>query len=185
MSLLRFLGRSLFASLFVEDGYRLITQPDKSLRAVAPTVDRLVPAAKNFLPEDAADRVPEDTKTWARILGGVQILGGLMYATGLGRRLGALLLTLSSLPKVVTAVTESDDKTELFTSLALAGGALVATQDTNGRPSLTWRAKQGSTTAKRKLRKDAQLAKAQLQHSVDQAQMSARRSMRKAKQALN
>lgn len=141
MSLLRFAGRVLFSAYFIADGFQLLTKPDQNTDEVAPTVDRVVPAVQSLLPPDVADRVPEDARTWTRLLGLAQIAGGVAYATGIARRPAALVLAKASLIRVIGAGA-SDDRSGLLNHLALFGAAVVATQDTAGRPSLAWRAEQ-------------------------------------------
>ncbi|GAA2179571.1 hypothetical protein GCM10009785_06730 [Brooklawnia cerclae] len=141
MSLLRFAGRVLYSAFFVADGYQLLTKPDQHADELGPTVDRVVPAVQSVLPPDAADRVPEDLRTWTRLLGIAQIVGGIAYATGFARRPGAVLLTVATVPRVVSAA-GSRDSADILTSAALLGAGVVATQDTNGRPGLRWRAQQ-------------------------------------------
>lgn len=146
MSLLRFAGRVLFSSYYVADGYQLLTKPDQNADDFAPAVDRVVPAVQSFLPPDTADRVPEDARTWARLMGIVQIVGGVAYATGWARRPGAALLALTSLPRLMSA-SQSEDRPGLLGQLALFGAAVTATQDTAGRPGLAWRAQQSKKVA--------------------------------------
>lgn len=141
MSLLRFAGRALFSTYFVADGFKLLTKPDESVDEVAPAVDRFLPAIQAFLPPDVADRVPEDARTWTRLLGLAQIVSGVAYATGLARRPAAMVLAKASLIRAVGDAS-SKDRGHLLTHLALFGAAVVATQDTAGRPSLAWRAEQ-------------------------------------------
>lgn len=141
MSLLRFAGRVLFSAYFVSDGVKLLTNPDQSSDLIAPTVDRVVPAVQSVLPPDTADRLPEDVRTWTRILGLAQIVGGVAYATGIARRPGAFLLGAATLPRVIGEAVDSD-RSGLLTQLALLGATVVATQDTDGRPGLAWRAQQ-------------------------------------------
>ena len=103
MSLLRFAGRVLFSAYYVTDGYQLLTKPDQNADQIASTVDRVVPAVQSFLPPETADRVPEDARTWTRLLGLAQIIGGVAYATGIARRPGAVLLAAATLPRVIGA----------------------------------------------------------------------------------
>lgn len=154
MSLLRFAGRVLYSAFFVADGYQLLTKPDQHADELGPTVDRVVPAMQSVLPPDAADRVPEDLKTWTRLLGIAQIVGGLAYATGLARRPGAALLTVATLPRVVAAG-GNRGTADLLSSVALLGAGIVATQDTNGKPGLRWRARQSRAAIENRAAKRA------------------------------
>lgn len=209
MSLLRFAGRLLYSAYFVQDGYNLLTKPDQNVAQVEATIDRVVPAVQSFLPPDAADRVPEDARTWTRLLGGAQILGGLAYATGIARRPGAILLAAATLPRLVGAATDSSDRSGLLTQLALFGGAVVATQDTAGRPGLAWRAEQSrraigdraaaagksvSRTRKsvgkqadqmtKQLGRGLESAKAEVGKATTQAEKSAKRTVRKVRRQV-
>lgn len=139
MSLIRFAGRLLYSGYFVANGVALLTKPDEYADDIAQTTDKVVPTVQSFLPDDAADALPEDAHSWARILGLAQIVGGACYALGFARRPAALLLGLTTVPQIVTAAT-SETKSKALAPLALAGAALVATQDTAGKPSLAWRA---------------------------------------------
>lgn len=141
MSLLRFVGRALFSAYFVADGFQLLTKPDQNVDQIAPTVDRIVPAVQSILPPDTADRLPEDARTWTRLFGIAQIVGGLAYATGIARRPGACLLGLATLPRLIGEIGQ-DDRSGVLSKVALLGAAVVASQDTAGRPGLAWRAEQ-------------------------------------------
>ena len=141
MSLLRFAGRALFSSYYIADGYQLLTRPDQNADQLAPAVDRIVPVVQSVLPPDTADRLPEDARTWTRIFGIAQLVGGAAYATGIGRRLGAVLLTVATLPRLLASA-GNRDTSGVFAQAALLGAGVVATQDTNGRPGLAWRAEQ-------------------------------------------
>ena len=120
MSLLRFAGRVLFSAYYVTDGYQLLTKPDQNADQIASTVDRVVPAVQSFLPPETADRVPEDARTWTRLLGLAQIIGGVAYATGIARRPGAVLLAAATLPRVIGA-SESKGRSGMLSQLALFG----------------------------------------------------------------
>ena len=108
MSLLRFVARSLFASYFIAEGVKAVTKPaeiapdaERFTSAVSPLLQRVVPA-------DVAAYVPERAETWVRLSGAAQIVGGAMYATGLGRRLGALLLAKASVLNLAIALPDKE-----------------------------------------------------------------------------
>ena len=152
MSLLRFAGRALFSSYFVADGVQMVVKPDKIANEVSDTIEAIVPIVQSFLPPDVADKVPAQARTWKRILGATQIIGGVAYATGIARRTGKALLSLATLPRVVSAARAgAEDRSDLFVQLALFGGALVATRDTAGRPGLAWRAEQSRKAAEQRV----------------------------------
>lgn len=191
MSLLRFAGRVLFSAYFISDGFQLLTKPDQNIDALAPTVDRIVPAVQSVLPPDTADRVPEDARTWARVLGLAQIVGGIAYATGIARRPGAYLLGAATLPRLVGAA-GGDDRTGLLSQLALFGATVVATQDTAGRPGLAWRAEQSRKAVEARAKVASKQAKhtrkaigKQADHVSDAAAKRVRQVRRQVKDALH
>lgn len=152
MALVHFLGRALFASYFIKDGVSLITKPDEAAEGLAVTTDHFVPAAQGVLPDGIAAHLPEEPRTWARIFGITQVLGGLMYATGWGRRAGAWLLAATSVPRVIAA-SRKDDERNLTTALSLLGASIVGARDTNGAPSISWRISDARKSAAKKIEK--------------------------------
>ena len=84
--------------------------------------------------------------------GALQIVGGLALATGKGRRMGAWLLASSLLPNTIAKHpfwSRSDpeekaaDRSAFLKNVSLLGGVIIATGDTEGKPSLAWRAQKG------------------------------------------
>lgn len=184
MSLLRFAGRVLFSAYYVTDGYQLLTKPDQNADQIASTVDRVVPAVQSFLPPETADRVPEDARTWTRLLGLTQIIGGVAYATGIARRPGAVLLAAATLPRVIGA-SESKGRSGMLSQLALFGAAITATQDTAGRPSLAWRAEQSRAVAGKNAKKASEAVGRNLGQAEKNVKKSAKKVQRQVKGALN
>ena len=76
-------------------------ESDPVVPAAEPVVDKIVPLAKQYAPDQIASRIPEDTATLVRVDGALQIVGGLALATGKGRRLGAYLLAGSLVPNTI------------------------------------------------------------------------------------
>lgn len=176
MSLIRFVGRSLFASAFVVDGVKMLTSK-KAESAADPVVSAVLPAAKGILPDSVSAMLPEDADTWAKIQGGAEVAGGVLYATGWLRRAGALILLGTAVPKVVSALVD-DRNNDLIGALALTGGALVATADTHGQPSLGWRFQHGVNVAQKQIENNANKLE-------KKARKAAKKAERKAKKALN
>ncbi|MGO1487032.1 MAG: DoxX family membrane protein [Arachnia sp.] len=159
MSLLRFTARSLFASAFVIDGVKKVTKPSEFSAEAEAFTDKVTPLLQRVVPAPYSSSIPESTETWVRASGAAQIAGGVMFATGLGRRLGALLLAKSSILNLAIALpakdASKDDKAAarpvVFTSLALLGASILAARDTQGQPSLGWRAENTAKAAEKKL----------------------------------
>lgn len=196
MSFVRFVGRALFSSYFVADGITSLTQPDRYVDEVERTVSTVLPKVQRFLPDQVADKIPEDMTTWTRIFGGLQVAAGAGFALGILRRPSAALLAITAVPGVVSTIPskkypkadQARTKGQFFKNLALFGAALVATQDLQGRPSIGWRL---SNDLPRRvdhsvsmISKDAQLAKASLAAGVADAKAAATSTFHKAKDAL-
>jgi uncharacterized membrane protein YphA (DoxX/SURF4 family) len=167
MTLLRAVARTMLASYFVVSGVKAIKDPAPLVPAAEPLADRLVPLLKQYAPGQVANIIPEDAATLVRVNGAAQILGGLALATGKGRRLGALLLAASILPSTVAkhpfwTRTDPDekalDRAHFLKNISLLGGVLLASADTEGKPSISYRAHKGGES----LAKDARKARKSL-----------------------
>lgn len=148
MSIIRFVGRTMLASYFIANGAKSIVSPEPLVADARPLIDKAIPTIKGLVPAEYADKIPTDPKDLVRLNGAVQALGGLALFTGLGRRFGAGLIALSMLPHVTaskplegaTAEEKKANRNNTMRNVALLGGALIASQDTAGKPGLTWRA---------------------------------------------
>lgn len=164
MSVLRFAARTMLASYFVINGVKAVRTPEAFADTAAPIVEKVMPAARRFLPEEAAGLLPTDTTGVARVLGAAQIAGGLSLATGIGRRLGAALLTLTMLPRVATnnpLKAAADERARMTADVALLGGVALAAMDTEGQPNLAWRVNMHRQLAAKDVEKrKAELARA-------------------------
>ena len=152
MTLLRAVPRAMLASYFVASGIKAIRDPESLVPAAEPLADRVVPLVKQYSPEQVASVVPENTVTLVRFFGIAQVLGGTALATGKGRRLGALLLAGTLVPSTIAkhpfwTVQDPDeraqDRSHFLKNVSLLGGVLIASADTEGKPSLAWRAQKG------------------------------------------
>lgn|SRR5215211_611039 len=162
MTLLRAIPRTMLASYFVAAGIKAIRDPESLVPAAEPLVDRVVPLVKEYAPEQVSGYVPENTVTLVRINGIAQVMGGAALATGRGRRLGALLLAGSLIPSTIAkhpfwTVQDPDERAQhrshFLKNVSLLGGVLLASQDTEGKPSLVWRARRGGETIAKETRR--------------------------------
>ncbi|MEL4357859.1 MULTISPECIES: DoxX family protein [unclassified Luteococcus] len=148
MNLTRAAGRTMLASFFVVNGAKAAAKPDALVADAEPIARKVVPLVQQVAPPSVANYVPEETKTLVRATGVAQVLGGLGLATGLGRRLSAGLLGASMVPHVLasrpakgaTAEERTAARSVMLRNVALLGAALIASQDTQGKPSLGYRA---------------------------------------------
>src|SRR5215212_11447826 len=162
MTLLRAVPRAMLASYFVASGIKAIRDPKSLLPAAEPLADRVVPLVKQYSPDQVASVVPEDTVTLVRVFGAAQVLGGAALATGKGRRLGALLLASTLVPSTIAKhpfwsvqdpEQRAQDRNHFLKNVSLLGGVLIASVDTEGKPSLAWRAQKGGQSLKKESRK--------------------------------
>src|SRR5918998_1239806 len=153
MTLFRAAYRTMLASYFVASGVRALRDPDSLVPDAEPLTDRVVPLIKEYAPQQVATYVPEDARALVRVNGATQVVGGLALASGKGRRLGAMLLAGSLVPSTIAkhpfwsrsdAAQRADDQHQFLKNVSLLGGVLLASMDTEGRPSLAWRAQKSS-----------------------------------------
>lgn len=158
MSLVRFVARSLFASYFISEGVKAVTKPGETAPDAEGFTNAFAPLIQRVVPADVASYVPTKAETWVRISGVAQIAGGAMFATGIGRRLGALLLAKASVlnlsiampSKHATKEAKEHARPEMLRNAALLGAAVLATQDLQGKPSLGWRSQQAVKETEKK-----------------------------------
>ena len=155
MNLLRAVPRAMLASYFLASGIKAIRDPESFVPAAEPLTDRVVPLVKEYSPEQVAGFVPENTVTLVRVFGVAQVAGGVALATGKGRRLGALLLAGTLVPSTIAnhpfwrvqdPEERARDRSHFLKNVSLLGGVLIASVDTEGKPSLAWRAQKGGQT---------------------------------------
>ncbi|ROR52981.1 DoxX-like protein [Luteococcus japonicus] len=183
----------MLASFFVVNGAKAATKPDALVADAEPIVRKVVPLVQQVAPPSVANYVPEETKTLVRATGVAQVLGGLGLATGLGRRLSAGLLGASMVPHVLasrpakgaTAEEKAAARSVMLRNVALLGAAMIASQDTQGKPSLGYRAnKQVQALSREVSDQKKQLEKTAAQHKKQLAK-STKKANKNANQQAN
>jgi uncharacterized membrane protein YphA (DoxX/SURF4 family) len=154
MSLVRFIARPMLASIFVVQGFNKLRNPDSVAARAKPVVDRLTPTLEKFAPQ-----VPTDARALVRISGAVDLGAGVMLATGTFPRTASLVLATSLLPSTAVGhpfwqsdgdpAERANQRVHFLKNIGLAGGLLVASVDTEGRPGLSWRARRAAVDARR------------------------------------
>lgn len=156
MSLTRFIARSLFASYYIVDGASSVVNPAARAADAAPLTERVAPLVQRLVPASYSSHVPDSPETWVRLAGAAKVVGGLMFATGAGRRFGAALLTGAAAFDLATGLPRSTQDLklalpELLRDGALLGAAVISTQDLQGKPSLAWRTQHAVKAADKKV----------------------------------
>ena len=172
--LVRRIARPLLASSFVYGGIDTLRNPQSRVPGAAPVVEQITAAADQQLPV----QVPRDVEQWVKIDAGVKVAAGSLLALGKLPRLSALALSASIVPTTLAGhrFWEHDDPKERFgqtshflKNLGLLGGLLIAAVDTEGKPSVGWRA-----------RKTAGAAAAAAEASYEKATKRAAKAQKKA-----
>ncbi|MBF6180121.1 DoxX family membrane protein [Nocardia otitidiscaviarum] len=147
--LLRRLARPLLASAFLADGADTLMHPDERVKAA----NTLLEQQRESRFAGVAEKLPADPATLVKINAGAQIAGGVLLATGKVPRLASLMLAMTVVPSAVTnqdfwqetdPTRKAAKRTAFFKDMSLLGGLLIASADTEGRPSLGWRGRRAA-----------------------------------------
>lgn len=144
--ILRRVARPLLASIFISGGINALRNPQGHAEIAKPVIDKTVGAQADALP----DSVPTDPETLVKIDAAVKLGAGTALALGKFPRLSSLLLLGSLVPTTAAGhrfweYTDEAEKQQqaihFFKNLGIAGGLLLAAADTEGKPSVGWRAR--------------------------------------------
>jgi putative oxidoreductase len=150
--LVRRIARPLLAASFIYGGIDTLRNPQTRVPGARPVVEQITKAADQQLPV----QVPRDVEQWVRIDAGIKVGAGSLFALGKLPRLSALALAGSVVPTTLAGhrFWEHEDPEERFGQLSnflknagLLGGLLIAAVDTEGRPSVGYRAKRAAKRA--------------------------------------
>lgn len=165
--LLRRLARPLLASIFIIGGINQLRQAEAHVKMAQPLLNDVTQRAKDKLP----DGVPTDPETLVRIDAGVKIGAGALLALGRLPRLSALALIGTLVPTTAAghpfwaAESEQDKQQQMVHFLknaSMAGGLLLAAADTEGKPSVGWRARRAAKRAGRQVQQTTGAAREKL-----------------------
>ncbi len=191
MSLVRLAARTLFAGFFIADGVDALRKAPELAPDAESATKKAVPLLQRALPSSYSSSVPEEPETWVRIGGGLKVAGGVLFATGIGRRLGAAMLVPATLLDVAVAAPakdasqdeRKDARREMLVRGALLGGALLGAMDLQGRPSLGWRAEQRRKVAAKHAAELSDRTGKMTRKARKQARKAAKRAKKQAKKA--
>lgn len=146
MTISRRIARPLLSSIFISGGIDALRN-----------VQSRVPAAEKVLaPLSAKLSLPGDTATLVRANAAVQVGAGVLLSTGRVPRVAALALAGSLIPTTLAghrfweesdALARKQQQNHFFKNLAIVGGLLIAAFDTEGAPSLGYRARRRASQA--------------------------------------
>ena len=138
----------MLAATFIGRGVEALRSPKPAADAARPTLDGL-----SKLPDPVGPHVPTNAETVARVNGAVQIGAGLLLATGKLPRFASAALALSVVPgslgghafwAEVDPALKAEQRRAFMTDISLIGGLIIASVDTEGKPSLGWRGRRAA-----------------------------------------
>jgi putative oxidoreductase len=147
--LVRRIARPLLAAPFIALGVDALRNPGKRVEMAQPVVDKMTDVADKALPV----QLPKDAEQWVKINAGVMVGAGSLLGLGRLPRLSALLLTGSMVPTTLAGhrFWEVDEpqgrmqqKIHFLKNLGLVGALLLAAVDTEGKPSVGYRARRAA-----------------------------------------
>lgn len=150
--LVRRIARPMLAGTFIYGGIQTLRNPQSRVPGARPIVEQITEIADKQLPV----QVPHDVEQWVKINAGVHVGAGALLALGRFPRFSALALATSLVPTTLAGhrFWEHDDPKEKFgqtsnflKNTSMLGGLLLAAVDTEGKPSVGWRAKKTAGAA--------------------------------------
>ena len=176
--LVRRIARPLLASSFIYGGISTLRKPQDRVPGAAPIVDKVADVADQQLPV----QVPRDVEQWVKADAAIKVAAGTLFGLGRLPRLTSLVLSASIVPTTLAGhrFWEHTDPTERFGQISnflkntgLLGGLLLAAVDTEGKPSVGYRA-----------RRSAKAAAVATEKSFEQASKRAAKAQKKAEKQL-
>lgn len=184
MMLVRRLARPLLASMFLTSGWQLLRNPAYGAEA-ATRVRRTL--------ADTFPQLPEEPETLVRAHAAVQLGAAALLATNRLPRLAALTLAASLVPSTIgnhpfwaekDSGERAQQRSSFLKNLSVGGGLLLAAVDTEGGPSLAWRARHAArSTAKSTARSTRQALKTS-RREAEIATKAAARTTKAARKAV-
>jgi uncharacterized membrane protein YphA (DoxX/SURF4 family) len=144
--LTRRIARPLMAGIFITGGIDVLRNPGPRVERAEPVTSRLA----ETLP------LPDDTETLVKLNAAAQVAAGALLALGKLPRLSAAVLAGSPVPTTVaghrfweeeSSQSKAMQQTHFLKNLAILGGLILAATDTEGAPSLGWRARRAAKRA--------------------------------------
>ncbi|MEA2827265.1 MAG: putative oxidoreductase [Actinomycetota bacterium] len=159
----------MMAAMFVSGGIDQIKRPQT----------KVAQAEKVAEPIAQALHLPEDPVTLVRINGAVQVGAASMLAMGRLPRISAAALAASLVPTTLAGHRFWEEhepgrrkvqRIAFLKNLSMLGGLVLAATDTEGRPSLGWRARRATTKVSRSVGRRSQKTSAALGHALHEVE---------------
>ena len=139
MKVTRRIARPMLAAIFIQGGIDALKNPESKKRKA----DTVAPGVADTL------GIPGDTVDLVRINAGVMVGAGVMLAMGWLPRVASAALAGTLVPTTLAGhrfweetdkQVKSQQTLHFLKNMGLLGGLIIAATDTEGRPSLGWRA---------------------------------------------
>ena len=150
--LVRRIARPLLATPYIYGGISTLRKPQDRVPGAAPVVEKIAETADKQLPV----QVPRDVEQWVKADAAIKVAAGTLFGLNRLPRLTALVLSASVVPTTLAGhrFWEHTDPTERFGQISnflkntgLLGGLLLAAVDTEGKPSVGYRARRAAKKA--------------------------------------
>ena len=138
----------MLAATFITRGVEALRSPQPAADATRSTLEGL-----SKLPDPVGPNVPTNAETVAKVNAAVQIGAGLLLAAGKLPRLSSAALAVSVVPgslgshsfwNETDSVRKAAERRALLADVGLIGGLIIASVDTEGKPSLGWRGRRAA-----------------------------------------
>ncbi|MEE2060045.1 DoxX family membrane protein [Rhodococcus artemisiae] len=150
--IVRRIARPMLASIFIAGGIDALRNPAPKAAAAQTGLDQMIGVA----PDSVTDRLPSNPETLVQINAAVQVGAGALLAIGKWPRISALALAGTVVPTTVAGhdfwnyddpAERAQHRTQFLKNVGLLGGLLLASVDTEGKPSLGWRGRRAARHA--------------------------------------
>lgn len=150
--IVRRIARPMLASIFIAGGIDALRNPAPKAAAAQTGLDQMIGVA----PDSVTDRLPSNPETLVQINAAVQVGAGALLAIGKWPRISALALAGTVVPTTVAGhdfwnyddpAARAQHRTQFLKNVGLLGGLLLASVDTEGKPSLGWRGRRAARHA--------------------------------------
>ena len=184
--LVRRIARPLLAAPFIYGGISTLRKPQDRVPGARPVVEKIAETADKQLPV----QVPKDVEQWVKADAAVKVVAGTLFGLGRFPRLTALVLAGSIVPTTLAGhrFWEHTDPTERFGQISnflknagLLGGLLLAAVDTEGKPSVGYRARRAARKAADSTEKSFERAQKRAAKAQKRAKKAAKKQAKRAK----
>lgn len=154
--MIRKLARPMLASVFVWEGVDNLRNASEHVKET----EGFLKTVRKAVPSEYQGYIPNDPELVTRAIGGAKVGAGSTLALGKAPRTSAAVLAAATLPNLIAknnfwAADNKEDKETrrngFLTNTALLGALFIATQDTEGKPSLRWRAQKAGQRTNKKI----------------------------------